>query len=284
MSKHKAGFVTLIGKPNVGKSTLVNSIVMEKVSIVTNKPQTTRNQIKGIYNDEDYQIVFLDTPGIHKATRTLTKEMNKVSLKSAKGVDVILFLVDARTKIRDEDEFIIKQLKELKDVSLIIVISKVDKIDRKKVIPLIEELTKRFPDYKDIIPINGTKQKDSLLVLKAIKKLMKEHPPFYDKTDSTDMNNKFIIGELIREKALINLYQEVPHSIHIDVRSLRDNTTKNVITIQADIIVERDSQKKVVIGKGGSMLKKIGTESRLEIEESYGAKVFLELFVKVRKK
>ena len=284
MSNHKSGFVTLVGKPNVGKSTLINNILQEKVTIVTNKPQTTRNQIRGIYNDKDFQIVFLDNPGIHKSTRQLSKHMNRLSLKSTKGVDVIMFLVDSRSGIREEDQFIIKQLQETKDTSLIIGLSKVDLIKKEKLIPLIQKLSNDLPWYNDIIPINSTKEKDGKLILNIMKKFMPEHPAFYSKDESSDRSNKFIISEIIREKALNNLYQEVPHSIHVEIAKLEDNTKKNVIKVMANIIIERDSQKKVVIGKSGSMLKKIGTAARLELEKSYEAKVFLELFVKVKDK
>ncbi len=281
---HRAGFVTLIGKPNVGKSTFINTAVGAKVSIVTNKPQTTRNQIRGIYNDENTQIVFLDNPGIHKSKRLLTKEMNRVSLKSTKGVDLIVYLIDSKHGITKEDEFIIKQLKEIQDTPIIIGLTKVDLIQKEKLISLIGQLTTEIPQYKDIVPINCKKEKDVNIILKEVKKIIPEHPPFYDKDEMTDKGNKFQIAEIIREKALNSLYQEVPHSIFVEVTSLTDDIKKNVIVVDADIVVERASQKKVVIGKQGAMLKRIGTAARFELEQDYEAKFFLNLYVKVQDK
>ncbi len=278
----KSGFVSLIGKPNVGKSTLVNNMINEKVSIVTNKPQTTRNQIKGIYNDEIHQIIFLDTPGYHSGKKNLSQEMNSISFKSIEGVEIILYLIDSKKRITVEDENIIKQLKKHQDSKLIIVLTKIDLIKKEKLIEIINKVSELMPWYESIIPINGLKLKDGELVIKKIKTLLPIHPPFYNDDLSSDRTNKFFISELIREKSLNLLYQEIPHSIHVEIDKLDDNKKKNLIRVFANIIVEKESQKKIVIGNQGSMIKKISSASRKEIEETFGAKVYIEIFVKVR--
>lgn len=276
----KSGFVGLIGRPNVGKSTLVNSIVGRKVAITSNKPQTTRNIIHGVYTDEDTQIVFVDTPGIHKPNHKLGKYLNKQAYYSIDDVDVILMLVDVSTGLGKGDRFILERLKDI-DKPVILVMNKVDKMNRLEVLPLIEEY-KTLYDFADIVPLSALKKDNTKELVKVIKEYLKDEFMYYEEGQITNKPVEFVISEIIREKVFELTDEEVPHSITSIIESIE--VGKDSYTINASIIVDRDSLKKIIIGKGGLKIKEIGIRARKEIEEYLGKRVYLDLFVKTIKK
>lgn len=276
----KSGFVGLIGRPNVGKSTLVNSIVGRKVAITSNKPQTTRNIIHGVYTDEDTQIVFVDTPGIHKPNHKLGKYLNKQAYYSIDDVDVILMLVDVSTGLGKGDRFILERLKDI-NKPVILVMNKVDKMNRLEVLPLIEEY-KTLYEFDDIVPLSALKNENTKELVKVIKNYLKDEFQYYEEGQITNKPVEFVISEIIREKVFELTDEEVPHSITSIIESIE--VGKDSYTINASIIVDRDSLKKIIIGKGGLKIKEIGIRSRKEIEEYLGKKVYLDLFVKTVKK
>ena len=276
----KSGFVGLIGRPNVGKSTLVNSIVGRKVAITSSKPQTTRNIIHGVYTDEDTQIVFVDTPGIHKPNHKLGKYLNKQAYYSIDDVDVILMLVDISTGLGKGDKFILERLKDIKK-PVILVMNKVDKMNRLEVLPLIEEYKDLYP-FNEIVPLSALKNENTKELVKVIQKYLKDEFQYYEEGQITNKPMEFVISEIIREKVFELTDEEVPHSITSIIDSIE--VGKDSYTINASIIVDRDSLKKIIIGKGGQKIKEIGIRSRKEIEEYLGKKVYLDLFVKTIKK
>lgn len=276
----KSGFVGLIGRPNVGKSTLVNSIVGRKVAITSSKPQTTRNIIHGVYTDEDTQIVFVDTPGIHKPNHKLGKYLNKQAYYSIDDVDVILMLVDVSTGLGKGDKFILERLKDIKK-PVILVMNKVDKMNRLEVLPLIEEYKDLYP-FNEIVPLSALKNENTKELVKVIQKYLKDEFQYYEEGQITNKPMEFVISEIIREKVFELTDEEVPHSITSIIDSIE--VGKDSYTINASIIVDRDSLKKIIIGKGGQKIKEIGIRSRKEIEEYLGKKVYLDLFVKTIKK
>ena len=276
----KSGFVGLIGRPNVGKSTLVNSIVGRKVAITSNKPQTTRNIIHGVYTDEDTQIVFVDTPGIHKPSHKLGKYLNKQAYYSIDDVDVILMLIDVSTGLGKGDRFILERLKDI-NKPVILVMNKVDKMNRLEVLPLIEEYKTLF-EFDDIVPLSALKNDNTKELVKVIKNYLKDEFMYYEEGQITNKPLEFVISEIIREKVFELTDEEVPHSITSIIDSIE--VGKDSYTINASIIVDRDSLKKIIIGKGGLKIKEIGIRSRKEIEEYLGKKVYLDLFVKTIKK
>lgn len=273
----KSGFVAILGEPNVGKSTLLNAILNEKVSIVSPKPQTTRNKILGIYNDDDGQIVFIDTPGIHKAKNKLDEYMSKAINTAKTDVDAILYVIDATKKITDKT---IENLnKYSQNANVILVVNKMDDTTYEKTYP---ELTKcnSLSSIKDIVPVSAKKSKNLDELIKVIKTYLHEDVKYFDDDIYTDQSIKQMVAEIIREKALWLLQDELPHGIAIEIARFDEN---NPITeIDADIILEKASHKSIVIGKNGSMLKNIGTKARQDIEKLLGAQVMLKLFVKVR--
>lgn len=273
----KSGFVAILGEPNVGKSTLLNAILNEKVSIVSPKPQTTRNKILGIYNDDDGQIVFIDTPGIHKAKNKLDEYMSKAINTAKTDVDAILYVIDATKKITDKT---IENLnKYSQNANVILVVNKMDDTTYEKIYP---ELTKcnSLSSIKDIVPVSAKKSKNLDELIKVIKTYLHEDIKYFDDDIYTDQSIKQMVAEIIREKALWLLQDELPHGIAIEIARFDEN---NPITeIDADIILEKASHKSIVIGKNGSMLKNIGTNARQDIEKLLGAQVMLKLFVKVR--
>lgn len=274
----KSGFVAILGRPNVGKSTLLNGILNKKVSIVTDKSQTTRNSIKGIYNDEDSQIIFTDTPGIHKPHQKLGEEMNTMAYSAAHDVDVAILVVDASKPYGEGDDYIIEHL-DIHNVPLIIVFNKIDEARINKV----EELKKTYRDhFKDAYFIDTVaKERFNVSdVVNKVKELLPEGPAYYDVETITDKDEIFTIKEIIREKVLKILRDEVPHSIAIYMEHIE--WENDPVSIQASIIVERDGQKGIVIGAGGKRIKQIGTNARRDIEKYLGKHVFLELFVKVQ--
>lgn len=272
----KSGFVTIAGKPNVGKSTLLNALIGEKVAIVSWRPQTTRNKINGILNGEDYQIVFVDTPGIHEAKNNLSEYMMK-SVKSAlDGVDAVIYVLSAEKRFDDKDKDFILSYKQ--NVPVIVVINKVDAVEKRVVFELMRELGEMGVD--EIIPTSAVKGDNVDVVKNTVLSLMKEGDAYYPEDEFTDLNMRFMAGEIIREKAMRLLNDEVPYGICVNVMSFKEE--ENITKINADIVVEKKAHKPIVIGKGGSMLKKIGTEARRELERFTDGKIYLELFVKVK--
>lgn len=273
----KSGFVTIVGRPNVGKSTLINSIIGLKVAITSNKPQTTRNAIQGIYNDEDSQIIFVDTPGIHKPKYALGEFMNKESYNTLNDIDLVLFMVDVTKSLGKGDKFVIEKLKEVKS-PVFLILNKVDLIKKEKLFEIIEEYNSLF-DFKEIIPISALKKDNIDDLLNTIKKYLTEGEKYYEDDIYTDKSVNFLACELVREKVLRLTKEEVPHSVTCVIENYEDNKTSVHLNIL--IIVERNGIKKILVGHNGSMIKQIGTEARSEIEELIGKRVYLELFVKV---
>lgn len=275
-----SGFVGLIGRPNVGKSTLMNAIVGKKVAITSSKPQTTRNLIQGIYNDSDTQIVFVDTPGIHKPNHKLGQYLNKQAYYSIDDVDVILMLVDASMKLGSGDKFVIERLKEV-NKPVILIINKIDKISREDILLKITEY-KDLYDFAEIIPVSALKKDNIKVVVDVLKKYLPYNIPFYEDGQFTNKSVNFLMAEIIREKVFNNTSEEIPHSVACIIEQVEKNN--NSYNINAAIIVDRDSLKRIIIGRQANMVKKIGTEARKEIEALLGAKVYLELYVKTVKK
>ena len=273
----KSGFVAILGEPNVGKSTLLNAILKEKVSIVSPKPQTTRNKILGIYNDDDGQIVFIDTPGIHKAKNKLDEYMSKAISVAKSDVDLILYVIDATKKITNQT---IENLnKYTNNTNVVLVVNKIDDTTYAKLYP---ELTKcnNLEHIKDIVPVSAKNLKNLDELIKVIKTYLHEDVKYFDEDIYTDQSIKFLVAEIIREKALWLLQDELPHGIAIEIA--RFDESHEIVEIDADIILEKASHKPIVIGKNGSMLKNIGTKSRNDIEKLLDRQVMLKLFVKVR--
>ena len=270
------GFVSIVGIPNAGKSTLINSIIGSKVAIVSDKAHTTRNNIQGIYNDDDSQIIFIDTPGIHKPMHKLGKYMNSQSYYSIEDTNVILFMVDATEKIGKGDKFILEKLKEV-DSNVFLVLNKVDRIKKENLFPMIEEYNKLF-DFKEIIPISALKKDNIDDLIKTIKKYLDEGERYYSEDYYTDKSINFMVSEIVREKVLNLTHEEVPHAVTCVLEKYEEE--KNSIHINVLIIVEREGIKRILVGHSGSMIKEIGIEARKDIEELVGKKVYLELFVK----
>ena len=272
----KSGFASIIGRPNVGKSSLLNSILDAKVAITSDISGTTRNTIEGIYNDEESQIIFIDTPGIHKPMNRLGKILNRESYNMLTNVDVILFLVDASSKIGKGDEFIIRALKN-SDVPVILVLNKIDKIDNEQLLYKINEY-KDLYSFADIVPVSALKDDNIKELIKVVKGYMSDNIRYYDEHTITNLSPKFMISEIVREKVLHLTENEVPHSVTCVTTHL-DNKD-DLVEAYVDIIVDRDSLKKIIIGKNGRMIKNIGTLAREDIESMYNKKVYLELYCK----
>ena len=275
----KSGFVSVIGRSNVGKSTLLNRILGEKLTIISDKPQTTRNKIQLIYTDENMQAIFLDTPGIQTPKNKLGDYMLKVSMSTLNEVDVITYIVDTTEEIGKLDSEIIEKLK-LVNTKIFLLINKIDKISSDKVNELVEMYSK-VGIFEEIIPISALTGDNLEGYLTSLKNNLPEGPMYYDKDSVTDQPIRQIVQELIREKALINLSDELPHGIAITIEKFKERQDKNLIDIDATIIVEKKSHKGMVIGKKGSMIKKIGTDARIDIEQLLDAKVNLKLWVKI---
>ena len=276
----RSGFVSLIGRPNVGKSTLLNSIIGKKVAITSDKPQTTRNIIQGIYNEDDTQIVFVDTPGIHKPNHKLGTYLNKQAYYSIDDVDVILMLVDANMGLGAGDKFIIERLKNVTK-PVILIINKIDKVSKEELLGKINEY-KDLYNFSEIIPVSALKKDNVKTVIKVLKEYLPDSIQFYDKDDITNKSMEFLMGEIVREKVFELTDEEVPHSITAYIENVEKN--KNNYVINGVIVVDRDSLKKIIIGKQGSKIKEISTRARIDIEELLGKKVYLELYVKTIKK
>lgn len=278
----KSGFVSLVGRPNVGKSTLLNNIIGTKVAITSNKPQTTRNMIQGIYNEEDTQIIFVDTPGIHKPTHKLGKYLNRQAYYSIDDVDVILMLIDASKTLGTGDKYVIDKLKETKK-PVILVINKIDKLTRDEILLKINEYKDLFP-FKEIVPVSAISKKNNNIdtLIKVIKNYLPDNIRYYDENQITNKPLTFTIAEIVREKVFSLTEEEVPHSLTCIVENIEKD--KNSYHINVAIIVDRDSLKKIIIGRQGSKIKEIGVRSRKEIENMLGKKVYLETYVKTIKK
>ena len=277
----KSGFVTLIGRPNVGKSTLMNRLIGQKIAITSNKPQTTRNRIQTVYTDERGQNVFLDTPGIHKAKNKLGEYMVNVAERTLKEVDVVLWLVEPTTFIGAGEQHIAAQLKTIK-TPIVLVINKVDTVKKEEVLKFIDAY-KDICEFADIVPVSALKGQNTDTVLEVIFKYLPYGPAFYDEDTVTDQPQRQIVAEMIREKALRCLDEEIPHGIAVTIEKMKVRPNGKVVDIEATIICERDSHKGIIIGKGGAMLKKIGSAARFEIEKMMEMKANLQIWVKVRK-
>lgn len=275
----RSGFVTLVGRPNVGKSTLINSLVGYKIAITSNKAQTTRNMIQGIYNDDDSQIVFVDTPGIHKPKHKLGQRLNEEAYYSIDDVDIILFLVDVTMPFGKGDNFVLDKIKEANKPTFL-VLNKVDKIKRDDLFNLILNY-KDLYDFKEIVPVSALKEKNVNELIKTLKKYLPDSVKYFPDEELTNTTIEFRAAELIREKVLRLTNEEVPHSVTCVVEKYIEKKDKAIIN--ATIIVERDSIKSIIIGKQGTMLKEIGSKARIDIENMIGKKVYLEIFVKTIK-
>lgn len=278
----KSGFVTLIGRPNVGKSTLMNHMIGQKIAITSNKPQTTRNRIQTVYTDADRgQIVFVDTPGIHKAKNKLGEYMVNVAENTLKDVDVILWLVEPTTFIGAGERHIAEQLKKV-TIPVILVINKIDMVKKEDVLTFIDAYRKIY-DFAEIIPASALRGENQDVVIDMIFKYLPYGPMFYDEDTVTDQPERQIVAELIREKALHALDEEIPHGIAVSIERMKKRQGQKIMDIEATIICERESHKGIIIGKKGAMLKKIGSNARYEIEKMLDMKANLQLWVKVKK-
>ncbi|AST06743.1 GTPase Era [Anoxybacillus flavithermus] len=278
---YKSGFVAIIGRPNVGKSTFLNRVIGQKIAIMSDKPQTTRNKIQGVYTTDDAQIIFIDTPGIHKPKHKLGDFMVKVAQSALQEVDLILFMVNAVEGFGRGDEFIIERLKQVQ-TPVFLVINKIDEVHPDDLLPLIEQY-RSLHSFAEVIPISALQGNNVETLLQQIKNYLPEGPQYYPAHQVTDHPERFIIAEFIREKALHLTREEVPHSIAVVIDSIERRENSDTVYVAATIIVERDSQKGIIIGKRGQMLKEIGQRARADIEALLGSKVFLELWVKVQK-
>ena len=280
-AKFKSGFATLIGRPNVGKSTLMNHLIGQKIAITSNKPQTTRNRIQTVYTSEEGQIVFLDTPGIHKAKNKLGEYMVNVAERTLKEVDVVLWLVEPTDFIGKGEKHIAEQLKRV-NVPVILIMNKIDTVDKSRIEGFMDGY-RDLLDFADMIPVCAIRGVNMDRVLKSIFRFLPYGPKFYDDDTVTDQPQRQIVAELIREKALRCLEEEIPHGIAVSIERMQERRNPEIMDIEATIICERDSHKGIVIGKGGAMLRKIGSQARWEIEKMLEMKVNLQLWVKVKK-
>ncbi len=273
----KSGFVSIIGRPNVGKSTLLNSIVKKRVAITSDKPQTTRNMIQGIYNDDDTQIVFVDTPGIHKPQNKLGKVLNKQAYYVINDVDIVVLVVDITEKIGTGDKFVIDVLKNI-DKPVLLVINKIDKLPREEILKKIDEYQKLY-DFSEIVPVSARKKDNVDRLIEVLKKYLPDSIKYFDDDTVTSSSPSFIVSEFIREKVLDLTKEEVPHSVTCIIDEMYEED--NILNITASIVVDRENLKKIIIGKQGSKIKEIGIRARKDIEDYFDKKVYLELFVKV---
>lgn len=277
---YKSGFVSIIGRPNVGKSTFLNRIIGQKIAIMSDKPQTTRNKIQGVYTENDSQVIFIDTPGIHKPKHKLGDFMVKMAQTTLKEVDIVLFMVNAVEGFGRGEEFIIEKLKETKQ-PVFLVINKIDQVHPEQLLELIDQYRK-LHDFAEIVPISALDGNNVEALIGTIKKYLPEGPQYYPDNQVTDHPERFIIAELIREKVLHLTREEVPHSVAVVIDAIQKREG-GAVYINATIVVERPSQKGIIIGKQGKMLKEVGKRARFDIEALLGSKVFLEVWVKVQK-
>lgn len=280
MTEHKSGFISIIGRPNVGKSTFVNRVIGHKIAIMSDKAQTTRNKIQGVMTQEDAQIIFLDTPGIHKPKHKLGDYMMRVATNTLSEIDAIMFMVNVNEDIGRGDEYIMEMLKTIK-TPIFLVLNKIDLVHPDELMPRIEKY-KRYLDFTEIVPISALEGHNVDHFINVLKSYLPEGPKYYPDDQISDHPEQFVVGELIREKILHLTSEEIPHAIGVNVdRMVIEDEDR--VRIEATIFVERDSQKGIVIGKGGKKLKEVGKRARLDIERLLGSKVYLELWVKVQK-
>ncbi|WP_394264961.1 GTPase Era [Bergeyella zoohelcum] len=275
---HKAGFVNIVGKPNAGKSTLLNRLMGEKLAIVTQKAQTTRHRIFGIYNEDDLQIVFSDTPGVLEPKYELQEKMMDFVKDSLQDADVFLFIVDSTDK-SEPSEFLIDKLNKI-PVPVLILLNKIDRSNQEHLNTMIDEWHKRIPKA-EILPISALEGFNTEYILSKLKSLLPENPPYYDKDQFTDKSERFFVNEAIREKILLNYEKEIPYSVEVVTEQFKEN--EGIIFIDTVIYVERKTQKGILIGHKGEAIKKVGTQARLDLEQFFGKKIHLNLFVKVKK-
>ncbi|BBI34724.1 GTPase Era [Cohnella abietis] len=277
----KSGFVAIVGRPNAGKSTLMNQVIGQKIAIMSDKPQTTRNKIHGVYTTDDVQIVFLDTPGITKPNSKLGNYMLKAAESAFNEVEAILFLTDVTEPVGGGDRYIIEQLKKVRDTPVFLVLNKIDKIHPEALLPIIDKYRKLM-DFTEIVPVSALQGNNVNALLEQVSKYLAEGPMYYPADQVTDHPEQFVCAELIREKLLHLTREEIPHSIAVEIESMSvaDN---GLVNIGAVIFVERDSQKGIIIGKNGALLKEVGKLARQDMERLLGSKIFLELWVKVNK-
>lgn len=278
---YKSGFVTVIGRPNVGKSTLLNDIIGEKISIISDKPQTTRNKIQIVYTEENFQVVFLDTPGVQMPKNKLGEYMLKISKGTLNEVDLITYMVDDSKTIGKLDSYIIEILKDV-ETPIILVINKIDKLSDAELQEIIK-MYEKMGIFKEIIPISALNRRNIGEYISALKDHLEEGPQYFPEDMITDQPERNIISEIIREKALLNLDEEVPHGVVVGIDSIKEREDKDLVDVFATIYVEKKSHKGIIIGKGGKMLKKIGQEARLDIETLLGSQVNLQLWIKIEK-
>lgn len=279
LENKKSGFVTMIGRPNVGKSTLMNALIGQKVAITSNKPQTTRNRIQTVYTDDEMQIVFVDTPGLHKSKNKLGDYMVTAAQSTIHEADVILWLIEPTTFIGAGERAIIEVLAKVK-TPIILVINKIDIVKKEELLAVIDTYRKEL-DFAEVVPVSALKNKNFDVLLECVKKYLPYGPFFYDESTLTDQPERQIVAELIREKALRLLQDEIPHGIAVSIESMKFE--KKIVFIEATIVCERDSHKGIIIGKGGQMLKKIGSLARADIEKMLGKQVQLKIWIKVKK-
>jgi GTP-binding protein Era len=281
MAPFKCGFISILGRPNVGKSTLFNRILGEKIAIVTEKPQTTRNRILGIKHVEGGQMIFLDTPGLHKGRSALNQRMVQTAITSGREADVLLFVIEATSPLIEEDRQMVESLKGNQSAPFLI-INKIDCVRKETLLPIIGQYQKLHP-FQAILPISAITGEGIELLLEEIMEVLPDSPPYYPEDMITDQTERFLISEVIREKVIEQTFQEIPYTTAVTIESFKEHPEKNLVVIQATIHVERISQKKILIGKGGQKLKQIGEMARKAMEAFLEKKVFLELWVNVEK-
>jgi GTP-binding protein Era len=281
MAPFKSGFISVLGRPNVGKSTLFNRLLGDKIAIVAEKPQTTRNRILGIKNVEGGQLIFLDTPGIHPGRSELNQRMVRTAIASGRDAEVILFLIEATAPRVERDREMIEPLRGSSGIPFL-VINKIDLVKRKNLLPIIDQY-QTLHSFKEILPVSAMTGEGIDILLDEILKVLPESPPYYPEDMVTDQTERFWVSEIIREKVIRQSYQEIPYSTAITIEAFKEHSEKNLMVIKGTIHVERDSQKKILIGKGGQRLRKIGEAARKEVEGLLGTRVFLELWVSVEK-
>ncbi|MEK6790335.1 MAG: GTPase Era [Deltaproteobacteria bacterium] len=281
MSIFRSGFIAIIGRPNAGKSTLLNAMLGEKLAIVSPKPQTTRTVIRGIKTSKDCQMIFVDTPGIHKGASLLNASLVSGARAALRDADAIVYLFDAAAKRHEDDELVMETLKGLRS-PVVLALNKVDKVEKERLLPLIDEFSKRM-NLAAIVPVSALKRTGLDALEKALSGLLPEGPKYFPDDQLTDSTERSIAAAIIMEKVFLNTSKEIPYSVAVTIDKFEEKKSKGVVAITATINVERDSQKGIIIGKAGSMLKRIGTAARLDMEKMLAVKVFLELFVSVRR-
>lgn len=281
MKKFHSGFVSLIGRPNVGKSTLMNCLIGEKIAITSHKPQTTRNKITSILTKDDFQCVFLDTPGMHKPKSKLGEYMQKAAENTFNEVDLVLLLIEPTTEIQAMDQYVLERIKNVK-TPVVLVINKIDTVERDTLLEVIAAYS-RLHDFAEVVPISAMKNRNTEELLAVIRKYLPEGPQYFPADMVTDQPERQIAAEIIREKALYLLQDEVPHGIAVEINGMKKRAEQDLVDVQATIYCERESHKGIIIGKKGAMLKKIGSTARYDMQRLLGSPIYLELWVKVKK-